>query len=231
MPVFLKEEDDSGGGVLGEEDGSDGGGARGGEESEVRRLGGASAARCVGRGGSKFVDSELDVWLYKDETLDGQVFVNGRQEPLGPQSAGPRVGSVLGSWRPWCPPEFIRKFRQEFPNGIAAANAGGALQYADTHDMLADLGQESLQTLVDSGFVFSDLAGSEMLAAEGADDEEEEEEEDVPRRRGRGRGGGRGLGRGGGGRGREEEEKSRGRRGGRGRKLKGRSRQSAYAPD
>ena len=39
--------------------------------------------------------STLDYFLYHDETLDGETFVNGKQPPLSASSSGPRAGSAL----------------------------------------------------------------------------------------------------------------------------------------
>jgi len=44
--------------------------------------------------GERFYKQKLDCWLYHDASLDGQQFVNGKQAPLRPGSAGPRFGSV-----------------------------------------------------------------------------------------------------------------------------------------
>ena len=108
------------------------------------------------------------------------------------------------------------------------------MQYGDFEEMLAEIGQEGLQALVDGGFVFSDIAGSEALVAESGGGGDEEQEEEPRGWTGRGRGGGRG-GRGRGrrqereGGGRTQSAKGSGRKGTR--KLKGRSKKSAYAPD
>lgn len=89
-------------------------------------------------------------------------FHNGPQPALTPEAAGPRYGSVLGCWRPWCPPEFIRKFRAAFPNGLAGTKARGAMTSDDLLELLSGLGQESLQNMVEGGFVFGDLEGAEV---------------------------------------------------------------------
>lgn len=56
-----------------------------------------------------------------------------------------RTPKVLGSWRPWCPPAFIKKFREKFPNGLSVPNAGGVLQYDDFQEVMDEIGVEGLQ--------------------------------------------------------------------------------------
>ena len=83
----------------------------------------------------------------------------------------------------------------------------------------------SLQNLADSGFKFSELAGAEELAVEGAGDAEGDVAEEAPRGHGeaRRRGGARR-------RGNVEEERG-GKPGRRKKKTSAWKKQSAYAPD
>ena len=98
IPLFL-DNDVRSDGTRREKEGT-GKGGTGGDGDELLTLAGER------QGGQ---DSEVDVrsdtmhdcWLYYDKSLDGDTFVNGRQQPLGPTSAGPRVGSVMTSLIPF----------------------------------------------------------------------------------------------------------------------------------
>ena len=86
VPMFLQDDDSD------DRRREEEGGGRGGESHVL--------SRCERR---REKDSQVDLhthvthdcWLYHDKSLDGETFVNGRQVPLGPTSAGPRVGSVM----------------------------------------------------------------------------------------------------------------------------------------
>jgi hypothetical protein len=86
VPMFLQDDDSDdrkrdqeGGGRGSESDGLSGCERRRGKDSQV----------------DLHTHVTHDCWLYYDKTLDGEIFVNGRQVPLGPTSAGPSVGSVI----------------------------------------------------------------------------------------------------------------------------------------